>query len=321
MSGAEFGEKQLPGKLNTDYLYATTSANNAYFAKKNQKIVRIPFRWERLQPKKYGALSSKDLEGLKEMVNAATLAHQRVILDLHNYGRYYETPLTVSSAPELSDVWRRLALEFKNNPTIYGYELMNEPHDLPEGGEGWAEIVQAVTTEIRKVDTQTTLIIPGYGWQNAHRWPENNPTLLVQDPSNKVLYAAHQYFDADYTGSYKERYGSNVSPQRTIQDTEVFLHWLTEKNVHGIFTEFGSPSSKEWLGILDAFMAHISQSDRVIGAIYWGAGPWWGEYILSVHPLKNIDQPQMKILEKYCRSIGSEKPDVQPDPVLMKNNF
>ena len=37
-----------------------------------------------------------------------------------------------------------------------------------------------------------------------------------------------------------------------------------------------------------------------IGGTYWAAGPWWGNYPLSVEPRNGQDRPQMAVLLKYA---------------------
>jgi len=302
ISGAEFGEKSLPGKLNTDYLYHSNAGDYSYFAKRGQKIVRIPFRWERIQRQSLGSLSKDDLQGLKNMVAAAKKNNQKVILDLHNFGYYYGKPLTVSQANQLADVWKKLAEQFKNEPAIFGYELMNEPHDLPEGGDGWAKISQITVDAIRTVDKKTTILIPGYGWQSAKSWTKENPNLNISDPSNNILYAAHQYFDTDHTGTYSKPFDPKVNTaQNSNNESNVFINWLEKNNKRGIFTEYGVPGNDtRWLSIMDSFMHNALINDRVVGLIYWSAGPWWGPYQLSVQPVNGKDRPQMAILKAHC---------------------
>jgi len=301
LSGAEFGEKNLPGQLNTDYLYATDSAQNAYFAQHDQRIIRIPFRWERIQSQAFGELSTENLAGLKSMVASAKEHNQLVILDLHNYGRYYNEPLTVANARQLSDVWKKLALEFKDEPAIFGYELMNEPHDLPEGGTGWAKIVQATVTQIRTVDSETPILVPGYDWQHPNRWPEENAELNIVDPSNALIYAAHQYFDEDYSGRYTQQFTDvEKTSQQAIADLQPFIGWLAERNAQGILTEIGTPADKKSVAVLDTYLANLVTKPEIVGVILWSAGPWWGDYPLRVDPVTTGTAPQLQVLQAYC---------------------
>src|SRR4030095_3450839 len=48
LAGAEFTPTQLRGIYNTHYTYPTT-AEVDYFTGKGMNIIRLPFRWERLQ--------------------------------------------------------------------------------------------------------------------------------------------------------------------------------------------------------------------------------------------------------------------------------
>jgi endoglucanase len=50
--------------------------------------------------------------------------------------------------------------------------------------------------------------------------------------------------------------------------------------------------------VLDNFLAAMKQNG--IGGTYWAAGPWWGDYPLSVEPRKGKDRPQMEVLELYA---------------------
>ena len=70
-------------------------------------------------------------------MTAAAGAGMRVVLDVHNYARYIPSggaELVLGAdipAADLVDLWTRLSTAFKGNAGIYGYGLMNEPHDLP----------------------------------------------------------------------------------------------------------------------------------------------------------------------------------------------
>jgi len=178
---------------------------------------------------------------------------------------------------------------------------MNEPHDLPEGGAGWAKIVQATVTEIRTVDSETPILVPGYDWQHPNRWPEENAQLNIVDPSNKLLYAAHQYFDQDFSGRYTQPFVDvEKTSQQVIADLQPFVEWLAERNAQGILTEIGTPSDKKSLAILDNYLENLITKPEIVGVVLWSAGPWWGDYPLRVDPSTTGIAAQLKALQPYC---------------------
>jgi len=300
VSGAEFGQAQ-PGTEGIDYIYATDSARPAYFASRGLKLVRIPFGWERLQNSAFGALSTSDVAGLRAMLDAAAGAGQRAILDMHNFGRYYGTPLTRADAAKLNDVWSKLARQFRGHPGLYGYELMNEPHDLPEGSDGWSFLAQSATDAIRREDSSAWVLIPGYFWQSAMFWPDFNASLAVNDSAGRLLYAAHVYFDRDGSGQYSGSYDAEGAyPDRGVDRARPFQDWLAGRNARGIFTEYGIPDTDtRWLDVLRRMLAALDADPRIQGGTYWSSGPWWGSYPLSVEPYDGRDHPQMQVLVQF----------------------
>lgn len=301
MSGAEFGEKIDIGVMDKDYIYPDNPKDYAYFAEKKFTVVRLPIKWERVQHEAYGELSEPDLKKIEHILEIAREHNQKVILELHNYGRYFEKELTIAEAGKLSDVWQKLAKRLQTHEALYGYELMNEPHDMPEGAEGWAKIAQKVVDDLRQVDTEHTLFIPGYTYQNAKDWSQKNPGFPINDPAEKSIYTAHIYFDSDLSGTYKKSYDDdNRDSMIGVRDSEDFRKWLEEHNVEGMFTEFGVPNNdQKWLPMVDEFLTAIKGDNRIKGAVWWSAGPWWGDYPMSLSPDANGDRPQMSILEKH----------------------
>lgn len=116
--------------LNIDYRYPTASEYR-YFAGKQMNIVRLPILWERMQPKAQGPLDQAQLALLKQAVANAKAANQYLIIDVHNYAKYYGQKIGSKRVPvrTFTDLWRRLAIAFKSdNAVIFG--LMNEPYDI-----------------------------------------------------------------------------------------------------------------------------------------------------------------------------------------------
>lgn len=297
ISGAEFGEKNLPGREYTDYLYPSTKNGYngfSYFASKKLTLIRIPILWERLQPSAFGALSQNDLQGLQNMINDAQDNHQHVIIDLHNFGRYYDKPMTKESTLAFADFWSKLSIVFKDSPTIYGYELMNEPHDLDGGCGTLATLSQSAITAIRKKDKHI-IFVPGYSWQSARDWQNQSNCLKdLTDPVNRLVFSAHQYFDNNFSG---QTYDTSVCNDewKGAKSIQPFLTWLQTNHLKGIFTEYGVNDDACWTKNLDTFLHTLENNNTIIGGTYWSAGPWWGDYPLSVE----ANNPQMTILQKY----------------------
>ncbi|MFN8523724.1 MAG: glycoside hydrolase family 5 protein [Chloroflexota bacterium] len=318
VAGAEFAERRLPGTLGRDYIYQTSPESYRYFRSKGLTIVRLPFRWERLQPTPFAQLSRPDIAGMRAALDAAHQAGQRVLLDMHNYGHYYGYPLRPEDGEKLADGWRRIVLELRGHPAIWGYEIMNEPHglsnrpkdfdiDCERGSPTWARLAQQATDAIRSADQNRWILVPGYWYQTASHWPRCNQPLNVHDPAGRLLYAAHQYFDDDLSGAYQKDYDTvGAHPMIGVERLKPFQDWLEERDAMGIITEYGVPDTDpRWLAVADQFLAAVSAGKRLHGAMYWAAGPWWAEYPLSLEPRGGRDRPQMSVVAKYPSRTGA----------------
>ncbi|WP_446916490.1 cellulase family glycosylhydrolase, partial [Klebsiella pneumoniae] len=76
LAGAEFGS--LGGPLNTDYTYPT-SAEIDYYASKGMGVIRLPFKWERLQTSLDGPLAAEDLAHIDRIVDYAASKGIKVV--------------------------------------------------------------------------------------------------------------------------------------------------------------------------------------------------------------------------------------------------
>lgn len=312
LAGAEFAHNKIPGVYNQDYGYPTV-AELDYFKSKGLALIRLPFLWERIQPRLNGALDPTELGRMKSFVDAAKERNLLIILDMHNYCRRYENGTRhIIGSKEVSidhvaDAWARLASEFKGYTNIWGYGLMNEPHDLLESAP-WFEIAQAMINRVRTIDTKTPIIVAGDSWSSAERWPFMSGDLKhLKDPSNNLIFEGHIYFDEDASGSYKNSYeAEKASPETGITRAIPFVNWLKENNLKGFIGEYGIPDNDpRWMVTLDKFLAYL-KSNGIYGT-YWAAGPRWGNYVLAVQPRNGQDRPQMEVLEKYKFADNSKR--------------
>src|SRR5262245_14947866 len=87
LAGAEFGST-VPGTFGSDYIYPNQGEVD-YFRGKGMNLIRLPFRWERLQQTTNANFNGPELNRLHTFVSATTAKGVYVILDPHNYARYY----------------------------------------------------------------------------------------------------------------------------------------------------------------------------------------------------------------------------------------
>jgi aryl-phospho-beta-D-glucosidase BglC (GH1 family) len=310
LAGAEFGENRLPGTPGIDYTYPSASQLD-YYQAKGVKLVRLPFRWERLQHCLYCTLDTAELDRIKHVVAAAGARDMQVILNPHNYARYHGNLIGSAAVPNdaYSDFWRRLAWHFRGDPAIWAYGLMNEPHDT---NGLWPAAAQAGVDGIRLVDWGHTILVPGDGWSGAWTWEENNANLSVNDPANDYMFEAHQYFDRDGSGKYVSGYDAEGAyPTIGVDQVKPFTDWLNARGARGFIGEYGVPGDDpRWLVVMEHFLNYLDSHG--VSSTYWAGGPWWGDYPLSIEPRDGADRPQMSILTN--EQIALDPPAIDPDP-------
>ena len=300
LSGGEYNARRNSAVYSHDYIYPSPQDLD-YYAQKGFAVVRLPYRWERLQRVPFGSLDAAELGRLRQVVSATADRHMQVILSPHNFGRYLiegkETLIGTGGVTieEFVDFSNKVAQAFAGNDGVYGLSLMNEPHDSQNL---WKQTAQAALNAIRRADPNRLVLAPGDQWSGAWSWKRFNDDFLLNDPSGRVLYEAHQYFDSDHSGTYKTDYSANgATPDRGVESVRPFAEWLKQHGQRGIITEFGVPNDDaRWLEMTQRLLIYLAQEK--IPWVYWAGGPWWGDYPLSSEPKNGIDAPIMSVLTK-----------------------
>ena len=239
LAGAEFGEGSLPGNFNQHYTYPN-SGEVDYFMGKGMNTFRLPFRWERLQRAKNANLNTTELARMDSFVDYATGQGAHVVLDPHNYARYYGDLIGSNdvSNSDFADFWSRLAGHYKDNPRVV-FGLMNEPNNMPS--EQWLSAANEAITEIRMTGAKNLIMVPGNGWSGAHSWnqdwygtPNAQLMLDVVDPLNNMAFEVHQYLDGDSSGRTSQIVNQTIGRDRLVQ----FTDWMKDNNLRGYLGEF-----------------------------------------------------------------------------------
>ena len=299
LAGAEFGKAgEVYGK---GYIYPSAQTI-AYFAKKGFTTVRLPFLWERLQPRFYKDFDKAEEKRLMDTVDLMRAKGMRLILDPHNYGRYNGNIIGSKETPQsaFADFWRRLATLFAGKDDVI-FGLMNEPYEV--SAQDWLSAANSAIAAIRQTGARNLVLVPGTSWTGAHSWfagdygtPNAAVMLDVADPADNYAYEVHQYLDADFSGKNVEcsRAGDAV---KAIADLS---SWLRSHDRRGFLGEFAAPGAAQCqTALVDVVAAVEANPDVWLGWAYWAAGDWWPvDEPLSIQPTKTGDRPQMQTLAR-----------------------
>lgn len=304
LSGGEYGERG--GTYNTNYIYPTEDTIG-YFAKQGMTIIRLPFRWERLQPALGGRLDDDELKRIKDTVGLIRKHGMAVLLDPHNFGYYDKTQVGTAPATDaaFADFWARLAVEFANQEGIL-FGLMNEPHDIK--ATDWLDAANAAIRSIRAAGARNLILVPGTAWSGAHSWEKDviggaNGTVMlgVRDPLDFYAFEVHQYLDIDSSGTHPTCEGADAAVEAIAGVTA----WLKRNHKRGFLGEFGASTDKDCMGGLTKIYATMSGNSEVwLGWSYWAAGEWWpADEPFNVQPRKGgAERPQMRLLTQAAKA-------------------
>ena len=307
ISGAEYGEAD--GVEGVDYTYPS-AATVSYFSAKGFDTVRLPFRWERLQPILGERLEPNELERLKASVAGLRAKGFMVILDPHNYG--YHSGLQIGSSEvssrQFAQFWIRLAAEFANQDGI-AFGLMNEPHDIAP--LVWLDAANQAIAGIRAVGARNLILVPGTHWTGVVSWPEDfgqgsNADVMINvfDPVDNFAFEVHQYMDKDFSGTNEACVKADVA----VDGLRKLSEWLRTHGKRAFLGEFGGSKEPECLAGLTRMTDQMaSDSDVWLGWTYWAGGDWWSpEEGNNIQPTAEGDRAQLSVLLPALKPVAAD---------------
>jgi endoglucanase len=273
----------------------------AYYRQSGMRYARLPLRWERIQPKLGEDFDPAEASRLATAVSELASEGFSVIIDVHNYGRYWQDRIGSGAVTpaHFADLWRRLATSFKDKPTVV-FGIMNEPFGFAT--EEWRSIAQAAVDAIRATDAGNLILVPGNAYSGASQWLENwygtpnGPAMAhLRDPKDNMAFEVHQYLDGnqDGTGDVCTADGGTV--------LAAFTQWLRRNGRRGFLGEFGGSADPSCLAAIDRMLAYINaNADVWVGWTVWADGPWWKWASYNVGPRPDgQNSPQMEVLKKH----------------------
>lgn len=295
------------GTYDSDYHYES-QASLSYLAARGVRRVKIPIRWERVNPVLGGGLDTTELARLKGCLDRCHTAGLKALVDIHNYGVYYVDDLSVAgtagtrralgstSVPvaAFASLWKLLAGTLRTHPAVAGgggYAIMAEPQGA--GGLSratWRTASQAAVTAIRSMDATSVIHVAGWDWSICQDWASVNGTPWITDPANNFRYECHHYWDATTGGSYGATYAAELAAARAgytrgvyvdalqsriMAELNGYASWLRTYNARGIVGELGWPAAEaptQWNALAEVYLRRCDELK--IDTVFWSAGEW-----------------------------------------------
>lgn len=308
LAGGDFGK--VPGKLWTDYAYPKPSSIDV-FAKEGFNLIRLPFRWERLQPRLGGELVDDDLSNIRDVITYAADKGMTTVLDTHNYAKRrladdnWSTEHGIGSravtVEAFGDFCARLGGAFKDHPTVM-FGLMNEPADID--ARTWLRAANIAAAAIRRAGASQTLLVPGVNFTGAHSWSRSGNEIMKEfvDPAGDFVIEVHQYFDADSSGTSGHAMDDRIGSRRIA----AFEAWARSHRLKAFLGEFAGGRDPISLAALDDICTTMrNNSDVWMGWAAWAGGSWWpDDYFFALEPTKDgAARPQMQVLGRQARAL------------------
>jgi endoglucanase len=301
LAGGEFGSA-IPGVLGRDYAFPTTTEVD-YYRSKGMNTFRMGFKWERMQPAANGAFDAAYESGLASIVTYATGKGAKVIVQPHNFARYYGNTVGSAQVPNavFADFWTRMAKKYGSNANVM-FNLVNEPHDIST--TQWVSAANAAIAAIRATGAKNVIVVPGASWTGAHSWASNDgfgssnavAMLGIVDPGQSFLVEVHQYLDSDSSGGGGNCVSTTIGKERLTG----WVKWLRDNKMRGMLGEFaGGNNATCNAAVTDMLTYMMANADVIDGWTWWAGGPMWGSYLFTLDPVGGKDRPQMALLSPF----------------------
>ena len=167
--------------------------------------IRIPFHYKLFTDEEYlgDKGSVRGFQLMDQVISCCKQENIYVILDMHcapggqtgdNIDDGYGFPFlfdTEASQQLTINIWKKIASHYKNETTIIGYDLLNEPiahyFDAAHFNPLLEPLFKRITKAIREVDPNHLVFLGGAQW-------DSNFKVFGQPFDNKAVYTFHKYW-------------------------------------------------------------------------------------------------------------------------------
>jgi endoglucanase len=254
--------------------------------------VRVPFSYQLFYNSVTGNYTTEGFVYLDNVVNWCKLNNIYVILDLHHApGGQIDGGLwsNYTTNKEITkQIWKNIAQHYATETAIGGYDILNEPL-ISVQSEQWKlkDLYQAITTEIRTVDTNHLLFFEG-NWYASNFWELTDGTPSANDRwDENMAFSQHVYWvpQPSSTNQWTNIIANALNiPKWCGEGGENANHWLNEwvtdcensniswciwtyKKAGGISSLYSNPYNANYQAVLDFWNggAQPSQANAIAG--------------------------------------------------------
>ena len=143
----------------------------------------------------YAAWIDSRLDNLEDVLRWAGSRGMKIVVDLHTVPggkRAKDGQMNMFEddrfADAFVDTWRRIAARFKGNPAIYGYDLVNEPHQKERVKNDYWTLQRRAAEAVREIDPDTPVIVESDGSDSPAAYAWLSPLRM-----DNVIYQVHVY--------------------------------------------------------------------------------------------------------------------------------
>jgi hypothetical protein len=238
--------------------------------------VRVPFPYHLFYNSVTGTYTTEGFVYLDNVVNWCKLNNIYAILDLHHApGGQIDGALWsnyISNKEITKQIWRTIAQHYATETAIGGYDILNEPL-ISVQSEQWKlkDLYQAITTEIRTVDTNHLLFFEG-NWYASSFWELTDGIPSANDRwDENMAFSQHVYWvpQPSSTNYWTNTIANALNiPKWCGEGGENANHWLndwvsdcentnsswclwTYKKAGGISSLYSNPYNANYQAVLD----------------------------------------------------------------------
>ena len=143
----------------------------------------------------YAAWVDSRLDNLQNVLRWAEARGMKIVVDLHTVPggkRAKDGQMNMfendTFAEAFIDTWRRIAARFKGHPAIYGYDLVNEPHQKERVKNDYWTLQRRAAEAVREIDPATPIIVESDGSDAPGAYAWLSPLRM-----DNVIYQVHVY--------------------------------------------------------------------------------------------------------------------------------